>query len=215
LVHPRFPWITFDVTGSLPSGWPGEISAVADDADFHKFPRTPDLSREGPEVLYIERGRVHADQVRDRLSWLYSAYRNEFLALAGQATGQAVRAARDERYGVVLNVQQGTAMRFECHVDSNPLTGLLFFTDHSSGGELVFGHDPGAADIQAVERDCSVIRPHAGHLIFFDGRKNPHYARSLNGDQCTRVVAVMNFYTESSPESKRPPQLNRHLYGDA
>ena len=83
--------------------------------------------------------------------------------------------ARDDRYGVVLNVQRGTAMRFECHVDSNPMTGLLFCTDHveGTGGELVFGNDPAAADIEAVERDCSVIRPHAGHLIFFDGQTAP------------------------------------------
>ena len=40
-------------------------------------------------------------------------------------------AAADDRYGVVLNVQRGTKMRFECHVDSNPLTGLLFCTDHA------------------------------------------------------------------------------------
>jgi hypothetical protein len=39
-----------------------------------------------------------------------------------------VYAAADERYGTVLNVQRGTAMRFECHVDSNPVTGLLFCT---------------------------------------------------------------------------------------
>ena len=30
----------------------------------------------------------------------------------------------------------------------------------------------------AVERGCSVIRPHAGQLIFFEARKHPHYARS-------------------------------------
>jgi hypothetical protein len=29
-----------------------------------------------------------------------------------------------------------------------------------------------------------------------------------------RIVAVMNYYTESCPESTRPPELNRHLYGD-
>ena len=89
--------------------------------------------------------------------------------------------ARDDRYGVVLNVQRGTAMRFECHVDSNPMTGLLFCTDHvaGTGGELIFGNDPAAADVDAVERDCIVIRPHAGHLIFFDGRRHPHYARPL------------------------------------
>jgi hypothetical protein len=27
------------------------------------------------------------------------------------------------------------------------------------------------------------------------------------------VVAIMNFYTRSRPESTRPPELNRHLYG--
>lgn len=124
--------------------------------------------------------------------------------------------AADDRYGIILNVQRGTGMRFECHVDSNPLTGLLFCTDHpAGGGELVVGHDPAAADVDAIERDCSVIRPHAGHLIFFDGRKNPHYARPLALEADVRVVAVMNFYTGSCPESTRPPELNRHLYGDA
>ena len=123
-------------------------------------------------------------------------------------------AASDERYGVVLNVQRGTRMRFECHVDSNPLTGLLFCTNHPAGGELLFAHDVSAAGLTAVERDCSVIRPQAGHLIFFDGRRYPHYARALMQESEMRVVAVMNFYTESFPESTRPPELNKHLYGD-
>ena len=108
-------------------------------------------------------------------------------------------------------------MRFECHIDSNPLTGLLFCTDHppGAGGELVFAHDPAATDIEAVDRDCSVIRPHAGHLIFFDGRRHPHYARPLVSQSAMRIVAVMNFYTESYPEFTRPPELNRHLFGQA
>jgi hypothetical protein len=123
--------------------------------------------------------------------------------------------ALDDRYGIVLNVQHGTEMRFECHIDSNPLTGLLFCTDHRAGGELVFAHDPDAADIDAIERHCSVIRPHAGHLIFFDGRSHPHYARPLVSRSDVRIVAVMNFYTESCPESTRPRELNRHLFGQA
>lgn len=210
----RFQWATFDVTGSLPSNWQLEIGRVAADADFREFPRTPVLSREAPDVPSIFRGRVHADQVRDRLPWLYRAYYGEFLALASQVCGEPVMAARDDRYGLVLNVQRGTGMRFECHVDSNPLTGLLFCTDHAAGGELVFANDATAAEIAAVEQDCSVIRPHAGHLIYFDARKHPHYARPLTAASSTRIVAVMNFYTESFPESTRPPELNRHLYGD-
>jgi len=187
---------------------------VAEAADFREFPRTPVLSREAPDVPGIPRGRVHADQVRLRLPWLYQSYRGMFLALAGEASAERVMAARDDRYGIVLNVQRGTTMRFECHVDSNPLTGLLFCTDHPAGGELVIARDAEAADVAAVERGCSVIRPHAGHLIFFDGRRHPHYARPLGSASGMRVVAVMNFYTESCPESARPPELNRHLYGD-
>jgi hypothetical protein len=213
-MQPRFRWTEFDVADSLPSGWRQAISEVAANADFHQFPRTPVLSREAAEVRSISRGRVHADQVQSGLPWLYQAYRNQFLTLARQVCGERAAAARDERYGLVLNVQRGTTMRFECHVDSNPLTGLLFCTDHADGGELVVANDSRAADISEVERDCNVIRPRTGRLIIFDAREHPHYARPLTAPSDMRVVAVMNYYTESCPESTRPPELNRHLYGD-
>jgi hypothetical protein len=211
---PKFHWTAFDVGGILPAGWQHEIRAVANDADFREFPRTPVLSREAAAVTRIPRGRVHANEVRSRLPWLYTAYHGMFLELARDARMESVTAAQDDRYGIVLNVQRGTRMRFECHVDSNPLTGLLFCSDHEAGGELVFAHDSAASGIAAVERDCSVIRPHAGHLIFFDARGHPHYARALTAAADTRVVAVMNFYTDSCPERTRPRELNSHLYGD-
>lgn len=210
----RFRWTTFDLNKWLPAGWQEDVQKVAADADFHEFPRTPGLSREATEVQRIPRGRVYAAQVHDRLPWLYHAYREEFLEMAADTCPEPVMAAEDDRYGVVLNVQRGTTMRFECHIDSNPLTGILFCTDHAEGGELVVAHDPDAMDIAAVEQDCSVIRPHSGHLIFFDARQHPHYARPLTAGSDMRVVAVMNFYTGSYPESTRPRELNRHLYGD-
>jgi hypothetical protein len=210
-----FGWRTFDVTNRLPEGWRFDVSKAGDSADFRDFPCTPILSREADQVVSISRGRVHADQVRDSLPWLYQSYRGYFLQLAEEACAEPVWPAHDHRYGVVLNVQRGTGMRFECHVDSNPLTGLLFCTDHQpgSGGDLVFAHNPAAASVAEVDKDCSVIRPHAGHLIFFDGRQYPHYARPLANETDARIVAVMNFYTESCPESTRPAELNRHLYG--
>jgi hypothetical protein len=210
----RFHWTTFDLNGTLPAEWQRDVSEAAGDADFREFPRTPVLSREAADVLRIRRGRVHADQVRKSLPWLHESYRSVFRELAREARAEPVVAARDERYGVVLNVQRGTAERFECHIDSNPLTGVLFFTNHAAGGELVFAHNPDAASVDDVERDCSVIRPQAGHLIFFDARRHPHYARPLVTASDVRVVAVMNFYTDSCPEDTRPKELNRHLYGD-
>lgn len=211
-----FGWTVFDVTGLLPERWKSDIAVAAAASEFRAFPRTPILSREADPVTHISRGRLHARQVRSALPWLYNLYHGDFLALADLTRSQRVTAAGDDRYGVVLNVQRGTGMRFECHVDSNPLTGLLFCTDHpiDGGGELVISHDPAAADIKAVDRDCSTIRPQSGHLIFFDGRRNPHYTRPLTDEGGVRTVAVMNFYTESCPESTRPAKLNRHLFGD-
>jgi 2-oxoglutarate-Fe(II)-dependent oxygenase superfamily protein len=211
----QFTYTSFDLTSQLPETWQDQILATADGADFRDFPPTPVLTREAEDVARIPRGRVHADQVKLRLPWLYELYRGHLLALVASTRAEPVSPARDDRYGVVLNVQRGTSMRFECHVDSNPLTGLLFCTDQpeGSGGELVFAHDPKAASVSAVERDCSVIRPRAGHLIVFDGRRHPHYARRLRSRSDVRVTAVMNYYTASFPESTRPPGLNRHLFG--
>jgi hypothetical protein len=211
----RFRWTTFDVSGLLPLTWREDVAGMVASTDFRQFPRTPVLSREAPDVPHISRGRVHAEQVRFGVPWLHKIYRAEFLELARDACTEPVQPAQDDRYGVVLNVQRGSSMRFECHVDSNPLTGLLFCTDHpaGAGGELAVAHDPAAADVESVDRACSVIRPHAGHLIFFDGRQHPHYARPLATESGVRIVAVMNFYTKSCPESTRPAELNRHLYG--
>jgi hypothetical protein len=210
----RFRWITFDVSDLLPSGWQQDVRELATDADFRDFPRTPVLSREAAYVSRISRGRVHADVVRRRLSWLHGLYVGAFLQLAAEAWPEPVVTARDTRYGLVLNVQRGTSMRFECHVDSNPLTGLLFCTEHQAGGELAFSNDPAATGLAEIERDCSIVRPHAGHLVFFDAREHPHYARPLRSRSDLRILAAMNFYTESCPESTRPRELNRHLYGD-
>lgn len=210
----RFQWTTFDVHGLLPPDWRKDALAVAADADCRAFPRTPILTREASDVTHVNRGRVHADQVRVGLPWLHRLYHDAFRELAEQAVREPVRAAEDSRYGVVLNVQRGTHMRFECHVDSNPLSGLLFLTDHEAGGELVVSHDRSASSLTELERDCSVIPPHAGHLVFFDARQFPHYARPLASEQDIRVLAAMNFYTKSFPESTRPRELNRHLYGD-
>jgi hypothetical protein len=213
---PRFRWTAFDVTSLLPRDWRDDIKKVAMEADFRDFPRTPFLSREAEHVKTITRGRVRADKVQRRLPWLYQLYRGDFRDLVEQARPEPIKAAQDDRYGIVLNVQQGNAMRFECHVDSNPVTGLLFFTEHpGGGGELVAANDPGAVGVDAVEEDGSVIRPQAGQLIVFDGKTYPHYARTLWSAADVRVVAVMNFYTESFPEeSTRPSGLNRHLFGE-
>ena len=55
---------------------------------------------------HVSRGRVHAGQVKDGLPWLPEVYRGLFLELARETRPEEVVAARDDRYGVVLNVQR-------------------------------------------------------------------------------------------------------------
>lgn len=206
---------SFDVTDQFPDSWQKDIDGVAAEAEFRDFPRTPFLSREAADVTHVTRGRVHAVQVQQQLPWLYKLYRDHFLELASLAWDEPIDPAVDDRYGIVLNVQRGNTMRFECHVDSNPVTGLLFFTNHpAGGGELAIARDSAAFGVEGVERDCTLVTPRAGQLIFFDGQTYPHYARTLIAEHDVRVVAVMNFYTRSCPEeSTRPIGLNQHLFG--
>jgi hypothetical protein len=56
-------------------------------------------------------------------------------------------------------------------------------------------------------------RPLFGYLCLQDrlGLSRP---RSLRSDSDIKIVATMNFYTQSWPELSRPRDLNRHLFGD-
>ena len=47
---------TFDVTDQFPDGWQEDIRAVAAEAEFRDFPRTPFLSREAADVTHVTRG---------------------------------------------------------------------------------------------------------------------------------------------------------------
>ena len=122
--------------------------------------------------------------------------------------------AADKRYAVVMNVQENDTSRYECHIDTNPIVGLLYVTTHpkGDGGELVVANNQFASNVTEVDRDASVLYPAAGHLVFFDGRRHPHYVRSLVGSDI-RVAVAMNYYLAGNPESSRPEDLNLYLYG--
>jgi hypothetical protein len=112
-----------------------------------------------------------------------------------------------------MNVQEGTD-RYECHVDTNPVEALLYVTDHprGTGGELVVSNNTEAQSVEDVDKDCSVLYPVAGQLVFFDGRFFPHYVRALQSP-ALRVAVGMNYYTDDCPEETRPQDLNDYLYG--
>jgi hypothetical protein len=213
----HFQWVTFDVNSLLPAGWQKEIIEVAAARSrTHVLVPTSITSREASTDLRIPVMTVGGRDLRVELPWLAELYEGLFLELGQQCIDDPLMPAVDHRYGIVLNVQIGRDMRYECHVDSNPLEGLLYVTSHprGSGGELVVANKATAVGVEEIEADCSVIYPEASQLVFFDARDFPHYVRPLNDDQGIRVAATMNFYTPSSPESARPRDLNRHLFGE-
>ena len=213
----RFSWRTFDVEDLLPANWRKELLDLAERQAAHRTLRPRSVtSREGDPDLALPVITVGGRVLRERFPWMAALYEGWFREFAATCSSEPVSTAIDDRYGVNLNVQRGRSMRYECHVDSNPIEGLLYVTDHprGEGGELVVANRRDAASVEEVDRDCSVLHPVAGRLVFFDAREFAHYVRPLRDDAAVRAVVAMNFYTPSSPESARPADLNDHLFGE-
>ena len=212
-----FLWHCYDLRSELPEHWQDEGISVAERfAAERSLVPTSVTSREDEQVSSIPVQTVGGRRVAEHLPWLHSLYQTRFRDLAQLLTSEPIVCASDVRYGVTLNVQRGSAMRYEAHVDSNPIEGLLYFTNHmpSQGGELRVSNVGDVDGIAAIDADMTRIYPIAGHLVFFDARHHSHYVTGLADDGGIRVVAAMNFYTPASPESSRPKDLNKHLFGE-
>ena len=211
----RFSWRSYDLRTLLPMHWQSSILAVAEHAVGKTLLPRSVTSREGDPNLKIPVLTVNGTVVREQLPWLYDLYGTWFLEFAQSCTPEPVSIAQNELYGATLNVQRGREMRYECHVDSNPVEGLLYVTDHppGTGGELVVANNPDAGTVKEVDADASIVYPRAGNLIFFDARRFPHYVRPLVSHVGVRVVVAMNYYTPSCPETARPADLSDHLFG--
>lgn len=216
---PRMPflWHCYDVRPELPERWQEEGTAAAKRfAAERSLVPTSVTSREDARVSSIPVLTVGGRYVAEQLPWLYSLYKTRFRDLAQQLTSEPVACANDVRYGITLNVQRGSAMRYEAHVDSNPIEGLLYFTSHppDHGGDLRVSNIGDVAGIAEIDADVTCIYPVAGHIVYFDARRHSHYVTRLADDGDMRIVATMNFYTPAVPESSRPKDLNQHLFGD-
>lgn len=211
-----FGWRAFDVRGLLPAGWDDKVLAVALQENTLKEIRPPHVtSREAPDVESLTIRGVGADVVRAKLPWMTDLYHGSFKELAQIGQSEAVRVADGKRHTVVMNVQLGTDMRYESHVDTNPIQGLLYVTNQpeGTGGELVVSRLSGGRSREDIDADPVMIYPQRGHLVFFDARFHPHYIRVLNDENDVRVAVAFNYYVPSCPESRRPNDLDDYLYG--
>jgi hypothetical protein len=206
----EFPAYRVDVSHELPDGWQDEITRCS---RAHSDRRTlcgrASTSRESvfPERSIAEVGVVPGTVVRQQLRWLDELYRGRFLALANSLSTQRYRVSPDPRAGLNINTTR-RATRYEWHVDSNPLTGLLFATTlpPEAGGQLVFRPDPATRPGEDWE---VTISPRAGELLLFDARHAVHGVTTLRAEE--RISVPMNYYVADEPV-ERPQDLDTYLY---
>ncbi|HEX3732096.1 MAG TPA: hypothetical protein VHU91_04125 [Mycobacteriales bacterium] len=213
-----FLWHTFDVRSLLPFGWQEKLlGLVTQRARAKSLTPTSITSRESEDVKEISVLTVGGRVLAQEALWLVHLYETSFRSLGERAIGERLFTAKDERVKVNLNLQSGNTMRYEAHVGSNPLEGLLYVTDHSSetDGELVVAQRPDAVGVEDIDKDAAILYPTAGHLVLFDARRYPHYVCPLRSPDMARAVATMTYYTADSPETHRPADLNMHLFGEA
>lgn len=188
--------------GWLPENWEETVFNVAREqsAQTHLDGKSS-TSREESEVeleVFVVTGEV----VKEQIPWLHQLYNTRLKSLASATMGMDVSTHKDIRAGININSLRGSGARYEWHVDSNPLTGLLFASTHEKGegGELVF----------RVNGDERIICPQKGVFLTFDAREAPHTVFPLLNDK-TRISIPMNYYFMDS-EQERPEDLDTYLY---
>jgi hypothetical protein len=209
-----FKWWEYDIRPYLHKNWDKEIFEYAkkNAKKIKLFPKDSVTSRESKEITSLDTLLVDGNQIRSDLPWLFKLYENTFLEYAEECFKEKVFLAKNDIYALNLNIQQGKDMRYECHIDSNPIQGVFYVTSHNNGGELIVSENSEATGINEIDKNCLKIYPKAGYLYLFPGQLFPHYVRPLKNEDEIRISMPMNFYTESYSEDSRPSDLNQHLF---
>ncbi len=204
---PWKPYYEFDAQaqGLLPEGWQAKITEVIRDVGYLTV-LTGDsaTSREKNASVSIEVVVADGRSVKSALPWLWELYAGEFMEFAAKAFARRLYPANDVRSAVNVNSISGVDGRYEWHVDSNPVTGLLFVSELgvSDGGALVFR--------DRVRKLNAIVRPRPGRFLCFDARDIPHRVAPLR-KEIQRISVPMNYY-ESSTDQPRPGDLDEKLY---
>jgi hypothetical protein len=208
-----FPIFRADCRGVLPGDWRPQITdCVSTFVEFGFLSGLSSTSRQAQLGSFADHivGTTTGKVVQDQLPWLMEFYRGHVLQLGNRLGLDEFVVSDDERSCVNINVLP-TGSGYEWHVDTNPLTGLLFVTDHpaGAGGELVFRPDP---LVRANEDWELTVFPEAGFLLLFDAREAAHAVRPVAG-VTDRISVPMNFYYANA-QGDRPDHLDRYLYGE-
>ena len=208
-----FHWHVFDLAVVLPVGWDTELLDLAQRrAARHTFRPLMATAREDADAE-IPLETVNGEHLAAEAPWLVGLYTGWFRQLAQQLSDEELFTTTTLNRALSLNILRPDGARYPCHVDSNPMQGLLYLCDldPSTGGGLVVARDRSAATVADVDAECGVIYPRRGQLYLFDARAHAHYVEPLRSP-VTRAVVTMNYYSPSCPESVRPAGLDEQLF---
>lgn len=198
-------YASFDLIslGLLPKNWNLHIKKVAEKYSYYvKLDGKSSTSREPEDTKGAEVFVVEGDVIADKLNWLHNLYQKEFLDFANKNFNGLYDFSENLKSGTNINLLKGKNARYEWHVDSNPLTGVLFVTTHkkNDGGELVF----------KLPTETLTVYPKSGTLILFDAREIPHTVLPLQKEGI-RVSVPLNFYNRGQVQT-RPDDLDSYIY---
>lgn len=199
----------------LPPGWSESILEFAQNNFVERRIFSSSVtSRELSQTSKVTIKVVDGLKIKAGLPWLFQDYGGLFYDLARESFGPEILLGRNERSIINLNIQSDRNMHYECHVDTCALQGVLYATTHKKGGALVISKDTDAFGIDAISSNSVRIMPERGKLIFFDGRKHPHFVEPLGSDDEMRVSVALNYFSTSWGEEMRPKDLDGYLYGE-
>ena len=140
----HFLWHSFNISHYLIDevgpDWESQLIQFAlQNVNVIKLSPTNTTSREDDATHELQNAVVDGTKIRKSAPWLFDLYRTKFRDFAELATQKRAICAKEDVYAINLNVQIGNRMRYECHVDSNPIQGMLYVTSHpvGQGGDLV------------------------------------------------------------------------------
>jgi hypothetical protein len=200
----RLKMLDVNKLGWLPFDWDRQVHALAASAMVETvLDGSSVTSRELSSSEPVKVGVVVGQRIQQELGWLLRLYMNEFKAFAESLVPAPLIVSDDIDSAININVVKGAGSRYERHVDSNPVTGLLYPSTLSSdcGGGLVFEHSDGGIDR---------IQPRKGLLIVFDATETTHYVEPLLKDTI-RLSIPMNYYFKHQGVV-RPTDLDHYLY---
>jgi hypothetical protein len=185
-----------DKLASIQKNWPDQIVDTSKQRGA-KIPLTGEDFNSLANTLGedVEVQLTGKSVIKEHLPWLYEFYNNDIRGIVSKVFGRPLHptseAVASKDAGLVINyTPPGKA--YENHVDSNPVTAVLYTQDMKPGqGGLVL-HPEGKN---------LVLTPKKGDVFIFDGRQVPHEVQPTKKG---RASVPMDFYVAKEKQWRHP-----------